>query len=95
MLFVSGLSWLSCAALCTFAYNKVGLQVSSTDGALVVNGKRIAVYAVMKADEIPWRSVTPKRTAVLLLHADTCSISQDLGQGSWCGVHLRVDGRVH
>ena len=57
---MSGLSYLFYAALCTFPHNKVGLQVSSTDGALVVNGKRIAVYAVMKADEIPWRFVTLK-----------------------------------
>jgi glyceraldehyde-3-phosphate dehydrogenase/erythrose-4-phosphate dehydrogenase len=30
-------------------------QVSSTDSALVVNGRKIAVYAVMNAAEIPWR----------------------------------------
>jgi len=31
------------------------VQVSGTDGALVVNGRKIAVYAVMNAAEIPWR----------------------------------------
>ena len=30
-------------------------QVTSTDGALVVNGHKIAVYALMNAAEIPWR----------------------------------------
>lgn len=30
------------------------LQVSSKNGALVVNGKKISVYAVMNAAEIPW-----------------------------------------
>ena len=29
-------------------------QVSSTHGTLVVNGKKIVVYAVMNAAEIPW-----------------------------------------
>ncbi|KAK9836197.1 hypothetical protein WJX81_008101 [Elliptochloris bilobata] len=30
-------------------------EVSSAEGSLVVNGKTIAVYAVMNAAEIPWR----------------------------------------
>jgi glyceraldehyde 3-phosphate dehydrogenase len=29
-------------------------DISTEDGKLVVNGKKIAVYASMKADEIPW-----------------------------------------